>query len=301
MSRLADFAEKVRSRIHRRDWLNLMLAGLAPAPALASAQLDDNFVTFDLTLPGDGKFVRRARLFVDKRTSPDRLLILLHGRGEADSVVLALRAWSHLYGLLDAYNRLQNPPVGAVFKEPRWETERAAAINASLAQDAFKGFAVLCPVTPNPAAFGRRETLYEAYTDWLTNELVPAVRTRQPNLGARIGLDGCSMGGALALELFLLRPDFFRSFGTVQAAIGADRADALAERFRAAKSAQKLPRIHLLTSTTDPYRQANERLNQQLLAANVDGELEVLHGPHNQVWLRQMGTLAMLFWHDRQL
>ena len=33
----------------------------------------------------------------------------------------------------------------------------------------------------------------------------------------------------------------------------------------------------------------------------VDSELVVIPGPHNQPWLREIGTLEMLLWHDRHL
>ncbi len=188
--------------MHRRHWLTALLAGLAPTRLQAGAPLNEPLVFEDLKFRGDGKFVRQARLLVDPVTPPERLLILLHGRGEADSSVLALKAWSHLYGLRDAYARLQHPPLEAVLQEPRWEADRAAQINASLTTRAFRGFAVVCPVTPNAAAFGNRNALYASYTQWLIDELVPEVRARIPSVGERVGVDGCSMGGARIRGVF---------------------------------------------------------------------------------------------------
>lgn len=256
----------------------------------------------DMKLPGSGTFPRQARLVFEPDTNPERLLILLHGRGEADSVGLALKAWSHLYGMCESYARLKTPPLTAVSKQPRWEEARASEMNASLRVRPFQGFAVICPVTPNPAAFGDRTALYRAYSEWLVTDLAKTVRQRLPSVGKRIGLDGCSMGGALAFELFLERPSDFRSFGTVQAAIGTERAKQLARRFKALAASQALPRLHLLTSSGDPYRQAIEQLHYDLRGSDATAaSLEVIAGPHNQPWLRQMGTLAMLLWHDRVL
>jgi predicted esterase len=285
--------------MQRRHLLANLIGALAPT--LAEANASESLVTEDLTLPAAGKFVCRARLLRDPHTPPQRLLILLHGRGEADSSHLALKAWSHLYGLLESYARLQTPPLVPLLKQPTWESARAAQMNTELSSNPFRGFAIVCPVTPNPARHGNRAALYRDYAEWLITELVPSIRQRAPSLSDRIGLDGCSMGGSLALELFLERPDFFHSFGAVQAAIGTDRVEAFAERFAAAGRNHPIPRVHLLTSTGDPYRLANERLSEHLKAVNVDASLNVIHGPHNQQWLRQMGTLAMLFWHDRAL
>lgn len=255
----------------------------------------------DLVLTSGGKGTRRVRLLIEPTSRPERLLILLHGRGEADSPRLALKAWSDLYGLKDSYSRLQNPPVRAVEKQPVWDEERGREIDAALAARPFEGFVVACPLTPNPGTYGNPTALYQEYAEWLAKELVPAVRQRAPGVTDRIGLDGCSMGGSVALEVYLQRPELFRSLGAVQAAIGMARADALAERFKDAQRVGKVPAVHLLTSSGDPYRRANERLSERLRGVSVDNRLEVIPGPHNQPWLRQMGTLAMLLWHDRQL
>lgn len=280
------------------------MAGLVPTELGAKSEPESGLAITDLELPGAskaGKFVRSARLLLDTETPPERLLILLHGRGEADSPKLALQAWSHLYGLLDAHARLREPPVRALLDRPRWEPDRAERINAELASKPFRGLALVCPMTPNPAAYGNRPALFRDYTEWLTTELVPLVRSRVPSLGGRVGLDGCSMGGYVALEVFLSRPEAFGTLGTVQAAIGKDRADAFAARLARLNAERALPPVHLLTSTQDPFREANERLSQRLRSAEIPHHLEVIPGPHNQPWLRQIGTLEMLRWHDRAL
>jgi predicted esterase len=286
--------------MQRRQWLKSVVASLAPAVVRATPSLEGLHID-DLTVPGKSVFTRRARLLSAGHTPPDRLLILLHGRGEADSTALALKAWSHLYGGLEAYTRLLHPPIAPILKEPRWEAERAASINAALLAQPFRGFAIVCPVTPNPAAHTNRAVLCRDYAAWLTTELIPAVRAKVPSIGDRVGLDGCSMGGALALEVLLQQPHAFRSFGTVQAAFGMERVAGYAQQLATLAETHSLPRLHLLTSSGDPYRQANERLSQRLHAANIDNVFDSIRGPHNQPWLRQMGTLAMLYWHDRAL
>ena len=80
--------------------------------------------------------------------------------------------------------------------------------------------AFVCPVTPNPASFPSREKAIDRYAAWLEEVLLPAVRKELPEAKV-FGIDGCSMGGLLALEVFLRRPTLFQSFGMVQAAFGA--------------------------------------------------------------------------------
>ena len=59
--------------------------------------------------------------------------------------------------------------------------------------------------------------------------------------------------------------------------------------------------LHLLTSSRDPFREANQRLAAELMRRGVPHQLRVLPGPHDQPWLRESGTLEMLLWHARQL
>jgi pimeloyl-ACP methyl ester carboxylesterase len=245
----------------------------------------------------EGKHARRARLLVPP-TSPTRLLILLHGRGEADSESLGLDAWPKLYGLTDAVARLHSPPIEAVLKAPKLEPARVERINRQLSAHPFAGFAVVCPVTPNPARYQDRAALFDAYCDWLFEVLVPAVRAKVPTLGERIGLNGCSMGGYVAWEVLLRRAHAIGAFGTVQAALGEERALRYA---RAAAALTTRPPIHLLTSSGDPFRAANWTLSKQLERMSVAHDYDAPAGPHDQPWLRQIGTLEMLLWQDRVL
>jgi pimeloyl-ACP methyl ester carboxylesterase len=296
------------ARLGRRDWLRAALAsplvlgasrvGAAP-DALGSVASggapDTTLQTLDLDLPG--KVARRARLLVPAEP-PQRLLILLHGLGEAGSESLALDAWPKLYGLTSAVQRLRNPPIEAVLPHPKLEDARRERINRELLARPFSGFAVVCPVTPNPAKYAARAALFDAYTQWLFDVLVPAVRARVPSLGDRVGLGGCSMGGYIAWEVLMRRPKAIATMGTVQAAIGVHRA---AKYARSAAALPSLPRLHILTSSSDPFREANEQLSKELTRSGVAHDLDVPHGPHDQPWLRQIGTLEMLLWQDRML
>ncbi|HMJ14729.1 MAG TPA: hypothetical protein VK524_25130, partial [Polyangiaceae bacterium] len=119
--------------------------------------------------------------------------------------------------------------------------------------------------------------------------------------GLHVGLDGCSMGGYVALEVFLRKPEIFGTFGGVQSAFSTGAAARYAERLASAvKRVGRLP-IHLETSTADPFRKANEQLSRRLSALGVENQLSVVPGPHDQPWLREAGTLEMLLFHDRNL
>ncbi len=248
---------------------------------------------------GEGK--RRARLIVPAGPPPTRLLVLLHGKGETASERLGLKAWSHLYGLMDAFERLATPPVEPILERPRIQPERLQRLNAELKARPFSGLAVVCPTTPNPSGTNDRRALFDRYTDWLIETLVPQVRKRVPSLGANVGLDGCSMGGYVALEVFARTPQSFGSFGVVQSAIGKHRVAGYVRQMARLKGMDPAIPFHIQTSTRDPFRDASEALSRELSRVGIPNTLDVIDGAHDQPWLRQIGTIEMLHWHDRHL
>jgi len=106
------------------------------------------------------------------------------------------------------------------------------------------------------------------------------------------------LGGFVAFEAYLRRPGEYGRCGGVQSAIGRGTAAAYARRFAQAKGLDGR-RFHLLTSTGDPYKDANVLLAGELKKAGLSVEHRVAPGPHDQPWLRDVGTLEMLLWHDR--
>lgn len=225
-------------------------------------------------------------------------LVLLHGLGETRSTELALKAWSDLYGLRSSIERLMNAPVVRTLPNKRYlDDARLERINRWLARRQFVPPVVICPVTPRPSKHRSRERLFEVYAEWIEKVLLPAASQRIPFDRSRVGLDGCSMGGHVATEVFIRRASVFRSFGTVQSAIGAWRTKGFSERMEAAFKQVGARPVHLQTSSADPFRGATEQWSKELARRNIDHQLDVIPGPHDQPWLREVGTLEMLRWH----
>ena len=287
-------------------WAASAAASFASAAEGATPQ-SDALEQHDLRLAGDSRLARRALVLVPKeRPSGVRLplLILLHGLGETGNELSGIHAWGERYGLVRAHERLMRPPVARELVRPRYLSDaRLAQLNASLASRPFRGLVLACPVTPNPYRLQPASRTLDRYAAWLEETLIPAVRGVAPVRTDRagVGLDGCSLGGYVGIEVFLRRPGLFGSFGTVQGAYGAARAPEYAARIAAAIQHVGPTPIHLETSTGDPYRRAQAALSQQLREHGVPHALRVLPGPHNQPWLREVGTLEMLLWHSRQL
>lgn len=293
----------------RRDFLALCAAALAPRPALADGGAPPpgpaDVEVRDLKVPGDRALGRRLTLIVPKHLAPGErvpLLVALHGLGETGDERLGAFAWIERYGLLTSYERLRRPPLARTSKRPDWTDARLAEVNAALSARPFRGLCVACPFTPNVHKAANPSAALDGYARWLADVVLPRARAEAPVFddAARTSLDGCSLGGYIGLEVFLRRPELFGAWGGVQAAIGAHRAAAYADRLAKAVAAAGPRDLHLLTSKGDPFHRANAELAAQLSKRSVGCTLRVLPGPHDQPWLREAGTIEMLLFHERR-
>jgi enterochelin esterase-like enzyme len=234
------------------------------------------------------------------------LVVLLHGLGEAADPATGARAWLERYGLLRSYARLRTPPLA---KTGRGELppDRLAALNASLAKRPFEGLVLVCPFTPNVRKHADPALSLDRYATWLVDVVLPKARAVAPALPSpeHTALEGCSMGGAVAIEVFVRRPSAFAGLGLTQPGIGAYRAEHHAERLGRAladsPAQHRAPAFHLLTSTGDPHKEATEALAAALAKRGVGRDLRLLPGPHDQPWLQEAGTPELLAWHERRL
>ncbi|MEZ4299890.1 MAG: hypothetical protein R3B70_33385 [Polyangiaceae bacterium] len=258
----------------------------------------------DIQVTGDKALGQRFVLCVPKHLKPGEkvpLLVLLHGLGETGDQRTGAFAWAERYGLLTAYERLRKPPLARTAKRKDWTDTRLKEVNTSLTQQPFSGMAIACPYTPNVHKQPDPKAALDKYTTWLTDVVIPRARKDAPvhTDAARTHIDGCSLGGYVALEVFLRKPAVFGAFGGVQSAVSEFRAPGYADRLATALTAAKKP-VHLLTSESDPFLPGNKKIAAALQKKSIPCELRVLPGPHDQPWLREAGTIEMLLWHDRR-
>ncbi len=297
--------------MHRRGFIVGCSALLAASGSTryvgAATPESDDLEQHDLKLDGDPKIAKRSLLLVPKHVPEGTklpLLVLLHGLGETGNELLGIHAWGDRYGLVKAYERLRRPPVTRAYpKQPWFSDEHLERVNKSLERRAFGGLVIACPVTPNPYKLQPAAKTLDAYADWIEKTLIPAVRDKAPVVSGtrRVGLDGCSLGGYVGIEVFLRKPELFGTFGGVQAAFNVPSAIAYAKRLAKTASDVGPCPIRLGTSSADPYLKANRALSRELTDLGVPNELAVAPGPHNQPWLKEVGTLDMLLWHERKL
>lgn len=155
-------------------------------------------------------------------TSEERfpVLVTLHGRGEArKGPELGVMGWPRDYRLLRAINRVCAPPLTTADFEGFVEPNHLSETNLSLVQSPFRGLVVVCPYVPDLDL--KKPAPMHEYGRYLTESVLPRVRRELPVLSApaSTGIDGVSLGGAVALRVGLGRADVFGAVGTLQAAI----------------------------------------------------------------------------------
>ncbi len=269
------------------------------APVEAELELDEQV----LEVPGE-RLARRCLLLTPRAAKAQRLLVLFHGLGETTSEALGIRAWADRYGLVAAARRLRRPPVERTLPDAKFLTdERLGELNQTLAREPFRGLAIACPFTPNvfkqPSTFGA----LDRYAAWLADALLPQLRSKLelPSGAEAIAVDGVSLGGFVSLEVFLRRPEAFGAVGTTQGAFGQNLVNTYAERIRAALERVGRRPVRVATSSWDKTRVSSLNLAKELAARGVEVTLTVSPGPHDQRWLREVGSLELLHYYDRVL
>jgi iron(III)-salmochelin esterase len=304
----------MRGELGRRELLGLG-AALVPRSARSetiaadsgSAAIDTTFETLDLTLQGSSDLSRRALVLVPNGLAPGArvpVLVLLHGLGETTNETAGVHAWVERYGLLTSCARLAHPPITPQGARGDLSSERARSITEQLKVRPFGGRMVfVCPYTPNVWRLSNLNSGLDRFADWIADVLLPTVRMRAPaaQVAAQTGIDGCSLGGFVGLEIFLRKPALFGAWGGVQSALSQGAAVKVADRIVTALKTAGPRRLHIETSERDPFFSANMALSHELEKNSVPHDLAVLPGPHDQPWLREAGTLEMLLWQDRVL
>jgi hypothetical protein len=278
-----------------------------PADAYASRTPPD-FDVLDLAVEGDRSLARRFTLFRPRHLAPGErvpLLVLLHGLGETGDPGMGVYAWVERYGLGTCYARLRRPPIARTSRVTALLTDaRLARINAALAAAPFRGMAIACPYTPAVGKLPNPAAALDTYASWIADVVIPRARKEAPIASdpALVAIDGVSLGGYLSFEVFVRRPDAFGGVGGVQGAFNVGRIQGYADKLAGLLKAPVGGRtaVHLETSEADPFREVNQGLAAALGRRGVAHDLVVLPGPHDQVFLRESGTLEMLLWHDRR-
>ena len=230
------------------------------------------------------------------------VLIALHGRGEANKgPVEGVMGWPRDYALLRAIERVCAPPITSADLEGFVDPKRLADLNAGLAANPFTGLVVVCPYLPDVDL--RKPAPMKEYGRYLLETVLPRVRAELPvsSSPAATGIDGVSLGGAVALRVGLGNPEVFGAVGTLQAALGEDQVTEFTELAKSARAKNASLKLRLLTSKDDYFRGAIAHTSASWKAAGIEHDYADIPGPHDYPFNRGPGAIEMLIWHDRML
>ena len=287
----------------RRELLGygaMLAAGAQVAPAWAKELASAELGLTELYLPGDQAFGRALLAVPRELPENPELVVLLHGLGETTDQKVGARAFAERYGLLTAVARLAHPPVTRSDEQHDYfGPGRLSELNARLAARPFRCPVVLCPFTPNPYKAGG-DAVVVRFADFVTGRLKAEAEalSKASFPVARCMISGVSLGGYLAIELFLRRPDVFCALGTAQGAFGPQQAARYALGVATATERVGPRRVEILTTSFDPYRRPNELFHQHLSQRKQASRLRVSPGPHDQRWLNESGVIEMLLCAD---
>jgi pimeloyl-ACP methyl ester carboxylesterase len=288
----------------RRQWISL--AALFGARS-ARAEMRGPLTAREVLVPNSGGFGGRCLLLRPTRVpeeAPLPLVVLLHGLAETANETLGIRAWFDRYGLPEAYARLTTAPVVRTLPREHYLSEaRLQEINQELLAEPFPDLALVCPFAPNVWKEQASAPVLDRYAQYLERALLPAVRAATPTCDGpmHLGLDGVSLGGYLALEIFLRKPQLFGVVGCMQGAFGSPLVASYARRLAEVVAQYGARSIHLTTTSLDPFRDATQRLAGRLSELGLPVTLTLADGPHDQRFLREAGTLEMLLYQARAL
>ncbi|HEY8075722.1 MAG TPA: alpha/beta hydrolase-fold protein, partial [Labilithrix sp.] len=247
----------------------------------------------------------RAVVVVPSWTKPEEklpVLIALHGRGEAaKGPALGVMGWPRDYALLRAIQRVCAPPLTDADLEGFSDPKRLAELNDELGKHPFAGLVVVCPYLPD-LDLGKPGPIKE-YGDYLLHTVLARVRKELPvrDAPASTGIDGVSLGGAIALRVGLGNPEAFGDVGSLQAAVRWDQVAEYTDLAKAARAKNPSLELRILTSSDDYFKDVLTKTSQSWRAAGVDHEFLVVPGPHDYPFNRGPGAIEMLVWHDRLL
>jgi hypothetical protein len=282
-----------------------LLGALGPRVARADVKgLESSELSLvELSLAGDPAFGRALLAVPRQLGQAPELLVLLHGLGETKAQELGARAFAERYGLLSAVRRLTHPPLARTEPKADYFGEgRLSELNERLQRRPFRCPVLVCPFTPNPYKPGG-DAVLKRFSSFVAGRLKSAVEERVGVAfpASRSMISGVSLGGYLAIEVFLKNPELFCGLGTAQAAFGPNQAARYAAGVAAAAERVGPRRVEILTSTFDPYRHNNQLFHRYLRERNQLTSLRVSPGPHDQRWLNESGVIEMLVSADEVL
>ncbi|APS00679.1 alpha/beta hydrolase [Pajaroellobacter abortibovis] len=241
---------------------------------------------------------------------PDRIppgvrlpvLIALHGQAEAlKGMKRGIRGWPDDYALRRAICRIANPPLTCSDFEGWVDKPYLDMLNANLHKKPFGGLIVACPYVPN---FDLTQWVdVDNYARLLLDVLLPRIYRETPTIPspASTGIDGVSLGGAVALRIGLKHPRHFGAVGALQPAVSSQEIQQWVKLASGARRQSPSLLLRIVTSQKDFFREPVNSLSQAWTANHIAHTFYQFPGPHDYSFNRGPGAIELLTWHDQAL
>jgi len=293
-------------KVERRAILRA-LAGvplLGEATARASTESRTAWVVEEYMVPGAPAPL--GPVVVLRPRKPRRkklpLVVALHGRGEtAKAPRQGAFGWPNDYGLRAWLEAAADGPVDGAMLSGIGDPRVLAKANARWREHGAPDLCFVCPFYTDVEV--HRPDDARPLMAYLAETVIPWARATLPvdERPAMTAIDGVSLGGYLAMRTACSYPRLFRAVGGLQPAM--NRGDLAAWRRRLDRAWGENPGLdlRLLTSDGDFFQEGVDALHASLLAAGRKHRYLRVHGPHDYLFNRTFGSLALIDFHEEIL
>ncbi len=233
------------------------------------------------------------------RTKKLPLVITLHGRGEtAKAPRDGAFGWANDYGLRTWLESASDGPVAADALSGIGDSRMLVKANARWHKRGAPDLCFVCPYYTDVEV--HRPDDARPLMEFLAERVVPWAKATLPIDGrpSACSIDGVSLGGYLALRTACAYPKLFRAAGGIQPAM--NRSDVAVWRRRLERAWHEQPslELRLLTSDGDYFQEGIDELHRVLMAAGHKHHYQRVHGPHDYLFNRTFGSLALIDFHE---
>jgi enterochelin esterase-like enzyme len=232
------------------------------------------------------------------------VLLVFHGRGESlKAPERGARGFIDDYGLLDALQRLETPPLSRSDFGGSVTAQRLQILNDSLRTHPYRGLIVVCPYLPDVLRADNLFTEGKVLARFIVHSVLPKVQAETPALpgAAQVAVDGVSLGGRAALALAAYEPSSLAVVAATQPALDEKELGVLASQLAHARQQNPELRLRLLTSDQDYFLQTTLMFSKGLQAMGVEHQIDQVLGNHSYDFNRGPGVYEMLLFADRAL
>jgi pimeloyl-ACP methyl ester carboxylesterase len=272
-----------------------------PARATAATDARTAYVVEEHEVPGSPSPL--GPVVVLRPRKPRRkklpLIVALHGRGETSKPPRqGAFGWPSDYGLRAWLEAAAVSPVDPSLLSGIGDPRVLARANARWRDRGAPDLCFVCPYYTDVEA--HRPDDARPLMRYIAEQVLPWAQAALPveAHASMTAIDGVSLGGYLALRTACEYPAHFRAVGGIQPAMNRSDVGAWRRRLERAWAANPNLELRLLTSDGDFFQEGVEGLHRALASIRRPHRYQRVHGPHDYLFNRTFGSLALIDFHE---